>query len=482
MSRRRLAAAALLLAGASLVPLRAWAQAATGPLSVSPTNRRYFQDPTGKVVVLTGSHTWLNLNDAGTGFPPPVFNYAAHLAWLQGFHHNFIRLWRWEQSRWTAETSSDNYWFNPGVPYLRTGPGNALDGRLRYDLNQLDPAYFDRLRQRTQQAGAAGIYVAVMLFNGWSVADNGPQLNNPWKGHPFNAANNVNGVNGDSNGDGRGREVHTLGIPAVTAIEDAYVRRVVDAVNDLDNVLYEICNECNAGSQDWQYHMIDLIHAYEAQKPKRHPVGMTVEFPGGTNAELFASAAEWVSPTTDYGAGNVINTPQKVVLTDTDHICGVCDDGNWVWRSFMSGANPIFMDVYDGLNNQGVGGSGFNPNAAMFVSARRTQGQVWDYASRMPLGSMVPSPGLSSTGQAMAGGGQLLAFRQANTGNVTVNLTGIPGTLNVEWLNVNTGATTQSTSVTGGASRTLTPPAINGPAVVYLRPPVPVELMGLSVE
>ena len=30
---------------------------------------------------------------------------------------------------------------------------------------------------------------------------------------------------------------------AITALQEAYVRKVVDTVNDLDNVLYEISNE-----------------------------------------------------------------------------------------------------------------------------------------------------------------------------------------------------------------------------------------------
>ena len=36
------------------------------------------------------------------------------------------------------------------------------------------------------------------------------------------------------------------------------MRKVVDTVNDLDNVLYEISNESPGNSQDRQYHMIKL--------------------------------------------------------------------------------------------------------------------------------------------------------------------------------------------------------------------------------
>ena len=106
-----------------------------------------------------------------------------------------------------------------------------------------------------------------MLFNGWSVmAEQYPSLGNPWLGHPFNAANNINGVDGDVNHDNSGSETHTLANPAVTAYQEAYVRKVIDTVNDLDNVLYEISNESPDNSIAWQYHMIDYVKAYEATK------------------------------------------------------------------------------------------------------------------------------------------------------------------------------------------------------------------------
>src|ERR1041385_1575966 len=112
---------------------------ATGPLRVNPENGRYFTDGTMvhgkyKAVYLTGSHTWLNFQDSGGGYPPPAFDYNAYLDFMIRNNHNFFRLWTWEQSRWTAETSDNNYWFYPGAPFQRTGPGNALDGRPKFDL------------------------------------------------------------------------------------------------------------------------------------------------------------------------------------------------------------------------------------------------------------------------------------------------------------------------------------------------------------
>src|SRR5688572_1320320 len=55
-----------------------------GPLRVSASNSRYFTTPTGRVVYLTGSHTWNNLQDGGVVGSPlsGVFDYDAYLDFL----------------------------------------------------------------------------------------------------------------------------------------------------------------------------------------------------------------------------------------------------------------------------------------------------------------------------------------------------------------------------------------------------------------
>ena len=73
----------------------------------------------------------------------------------------------------------------------------------------------------------------------------------------LNVNNNINGINGDPNGDGRGIEIHTLHIPVVTELQEAYVRKVIDTVNDMDNVLYEIANESGNYFTEWQYCVIN---------------------------------------------------------------------------------------------------------------------------------------------------------------------------------------------------------------------------------
>jgi hypothetical protein len=441
------------------------ANASPGPLRVSTLNRRYFADPTGRVVYLTGSHYWKNGQDNGTTNPPAGFNNTAYLDFLQRHNHNFIRLWMWEQSRWSSETSQ-SHWFSPAL-YVRTGPGVGADGGLKFDLTRINPAYLARVRQRVIDAGARGIYVSVMLFDGWSLEHKGGFAGaNPWLGHPFNSANNINGINGDPNGDQSGRETHTLSISAVTALQDAYVRAVIDAVNDLDNVLYEISNESDGSANAWQYRMIDLIRSYEAGKPKQHPIGMTVAWPNGSNSAVLNSPADWVSMNGDISSPAVA-TGTKVSLSDTDHLCGICGDAGWPWRTFTRGHNTLLMDGYDG--SAGVGDPSYNPNDPKWDAIRRNMGYARSYAMRMDLSRAVPSGSLASSGYCLAvSGSEYLVFLPSG-GSVSVNLSAVSGTRVVEWFNPATGQTTAGAAVTGGATRTLSSP-FSGMAVLYIHP------------
>ena len=440
-----------------------------GPLRVDPANPRYFANGSGKIVYLTGSHTWANLQDAGPANPPPAFDYAAYLDFLTANHHNFFRLWAWEQSRGVPEDADGATWFSPSA-YRRTGPGNALDGGPRFDLTQFDQAYFDRMRERIVAAGSRGVYVSVMLFNGWSVGQKPSNPGNPWPGHPFHRENNVNGVDGDPNQDGNGYEVQTLAVPAITALQEAYIRKVVDTVNDLDNVLYEICNESNQGlgETEWQYHMIRYVKSYEASKPKQHPVGMTVAYPDGINADLLDGPADWISPNAEGGFKDEPPAADggKVSIVDSDHLWGEGGDREWVWKTFTRGHNVIYMDCYQALYC-----GKYPPDDPTRLSVVKNLGYTLAYAERVNLAAMTPRPDLCSTGYCLANpvarGAEYLAYLPAG-GSLTVDLSATKEGLAVEWFNPADGSTVAGEAAVGGGARSFRAP-FGGDAVLYLR-------------
>ena len=365
--------------------------AAPGPLVVSQANPRYFTvasgDTAGRAVYLTGSHIWSNFHDGmGPGSvcsdTPERMDFDEYLDFLDARGHNFIRLWRWEQ--FTSQAAGGNFHLcMTPQPWARTGPGDAKDGKPKFDLTRFDERFFDRLRERVVAAGERGIYVSVMFLEGWAIHLS-PAPDHV-EGHPFHAGNNVNGVGIESILD---YQVLPLD-PEVQEFQEAYMRQVVDTIHDLPNVLYEVANESSGGgsvdegfaaalgqsdmpqwgdSTEWQYWVIECIKRYVNERGyDTHPIGMTMQFPvkdqTRVNDPLFHSGAHWISPGYDDeifahgGHPMAPDSPQsrwledpppadgrKVVITDTDHYAPGRGDALWAWKSFIRGNHPILMD------------------------------------------------------------------------------------------------------------------------------------------
>jgi len=428
---------------------------AVGPLVISETNPRYFTAALNmdrEAIYLTGSHIWNTYADGmGPGHDcaetPEPFDYDAYLRFLKEHDHNFIRLWRWEQFKSQAAGGGFHLCMTP-QPWARTGPGNVKDGKLKYNLDTFDPAFFNRLRERVIAAGKEGIYVGVMLFDGWALHLS-PAPDNV-EGHPFHAANNVNGIGIASIVD---YQVLPLD-PRVQTLQEAYIRKVVDTLHDLPNVLWEVANESSGGgsvdrefatalglgaapawgdSTQWQYWVIEVVKKYEQQMGyDKHPIGMTMQFPvleqTKVNDPLYRSAADWISPGYDdeiftegghpmapgsppsrWYADPPANDGAKLVISDTDHYAPGQGDALWAWKSFLRGHHPILMDfgIIAGMDpaSPSTEGPGVPPYEA-YEAARYAMGDTRRFADRMNLIAMQPRGDLSSTGYALANPGQ----------------------------------------------------------------------------
>jgi len=328
------------------------------------------------------------------------------------------------------------------------------------------------MRERVVAAGERGIYVSVMLFEGFRLHLTAAPDN--IQGHPFHAANNVNGVGIRSIDD---YQVLPLD-PRVQAIQAAYIRKVVDTVHDLPNTLYEVANESSGGgfidpkfaeqikvgatdwgdSTEWQYWVIGLVKRYEEEKgyPK-HPVGMTMQFPvpdpARVNAPLFDGPADWISPGSGMGpndeqkpggdwlADPPANDGHKIVISDTDHYAPFQGDALWAWKSFLRGHNPILYDlgIMGGAKpaDPTKSGPGAPPYQA-FEAARFALGDTLRYAQEVRLAAMTPRADASSTGYALVDPGHEYLVLQPveKGGSFTVTLEA--GTYAPQWHDLST--------------------------------------------
>lgn len=444
---------------AQSLPLECGTTGIAGVLRVSSVNPRYFTNDCGKAIYLAGSHTWNNFPDMDDQYPPEnaPFDYDHYMDFLDQYNMNLVRLWVWE-TPWPDDAVSypRRVWASP-QPWLRTGPGTDYAGLPKFDLTKWNQAYFDRLRARVSQAQARGKYVDVLLFDGLEVRS----LQGKYS-HPFNGINNINGISVN----GALTNINTLTIPAITAIQEEYVRRVIDSVNDFDGIFYEICNETSATfATPWQYHMIQYVRQYESTKPKQHLVGMSYQA-DGVDADLFNSGADWISPGIE---NNYLNDPpanngSKIIINDSDHLGGSSvGSRSWVWKCFTRGLHVLFMDRYDlpwSITNGPI------PNA---LEIRQAMGNTVTFSQRMDLLHTTPSGSLSSTGYALANASECLVYSTSSS-SFTVNLQSYAGQLQVEWFSPLAQQTVMAGTVSGGATRTFQPP-FSGDAVLYLAPP-----------
>ena len=464
--------------------------AISGPLRQSK-NPNYFEDATGTPLVLCGSHTWNTLQDWGTDGTTRPLDFDAFVRFLTTHGHNFTLLWSTELPRFhglpTTETSPPDFSVDP-FPWMRTGPGLATDGRPKFDLTKFNQAYFDRLRTRVQALNTAGIYAGVYLFTGeWLAA-----FRCPVDGYPFSGPNNINGVDDGYRGGPRESAIGAVSMTAPNAIsmtQDAYVRKTIDTLNDLPNVLWIVSEEAPTESTWWNNHLISLVRAYEKSKRYQHPIGYGSLGGHPQDPVLYNSDADWVapwawvSPSKSAGTGS---PTVKVNINDSDHsYFGMWNDTpqknrNYIWENFANGNQVVFMDPYlvyyprqrRNLCLDPVNGIGSKPDPR-YENFRDNLGHLVRYSRKLNLANVTAMSTLSSTKFCLAQtpdtGAEYLVYAP-NGGPFTLDLSAMPDSrmLSVEWFNPATGTTIPRGAIPAGSrSQSFTPP-FSGDAVLYV--------------
>lgn len=155
------------------------------------------------------------------------------------------------------------------APFKRTGPGLAADGQLRYDLDQPNPEFYERLHQFLTLASDLGINVEITLLSN-------TYTDSVWALHPFHPANNLCNFKDISWPDYTSTRHAEL-----FSRQCAYVRRIVEETNHYDNILYEVCNEPGGNSESgptieevdaWQQAIAQVIRETERTLPYQHLV------------------------------------------------------------------------------------------------------------------------------------------------------------------------------------------------------------------
>ena len=257
------------------------------PIRLHPENPHYFEYRGKPLILITSAEHYGALINLG-------FDYTKYLETLRAEGMNYTRIF---MGAYVENPESFGIKFNtlaPArnkliVPWKRSDTPGYIHGGNKFDLDQWDEAYFERLKDFVQKAAEQNIIVEITPFSSIYRDDY-------WTYSPFYPDNNINGTKAEDR-----KKLQTL--PANThnllPYQERYVRKLAQELNEFDNIFFEIQNEpwadnedrvmdllpqnltekkkwtsyvhlATQGALDWQQHIADIIREEEAQLPKQH--------------------------------------------------------------------------------------------------------------------------------------------------------------------------------------------------------------------
>ena len=234
-------------------------------LSLLPENPRYFQfrgKPT--LLITSGEHYGMLMNKA--------FDYNLYLKTLAQYGLNLTRVFSGAYVENPTAFNISNNTLAPDslhymAPWIRSDEQGYQGGGNKFDLSVWNPAYFERLHSMFKKASEEGVIIEFVFFC--------PMYNEDlWNICPMNAQNNIQGI-----GTAHFEDVYRLNKDShLLVIQENLVRKIVQELNEYDNLYYEICNEPYFGGvqMDWQHHITDIIVQTEKNLPNKHLISVNV--------------------------------------------------------------------------------------------------------------------------------------------------------------------------------------------------------------
>ena len=155
----------------------------TAPIHIHPENPKLFEFKGKPVVLLCATEHYGAVMNRPFDFDKYLADAADKKQTLTRLFLLFRELQNAMNPYSTCKPESPDYI----SPFVRTGPENALDGLPKYDLDEYNPEFFNRLHRFLSLASEYGIVVEVVLFSNTYA----PQI---WSLNPLNRSNNINDV------------------------------------------------------------------------------------------------------------------------------------------------------------------------------------------------------------------------------------------------------------------------------------------------
>ncbi|CAN5189697.1 hypothetical protein BH23BAC1_BH23BAC1_39770 [soil metagenome] len=269
---------------------------ATSPIQLHPENGRYFLfrgDPT--ILISSAEHYGAAIN--------MDFDYVPYLEELASKDLNYTRIFAGSYVEDPGAFNIEKNTLAPKegrfiAPWSRSSTPGYDNGGNKFDLDQWDQQYFDRLTNFVSKAGENGIVVEMTFFSSL-YGDEG------WKSSPLNKNNNINSTDSVHR-----LKVHTMENGNILSYQEKMVRKIVNELNNFDNVIFEIQNEpwaddgvkanlelrsgtkdeddaslqdwqkkvdiANDASLEWQRKISSIIVDEESRLPQKHLIAQNI--------------------------------------------------------------------------------------------------------------------------------------------------------------------------------------------------------------
>ena len=250
--------------------------AVRAPLRLHPENPHYFSWRGKPTVLITSAEHYgalINLD----------FDFPTYLRTLDAEKMNLTRVFTgaYVEPAGAFNISSNTLAPRAGrfiAPWARSDQPGYPNGGNKFDLSKWNEEYFKRLHAFMREASKRGVVVEMTLFCPF-------YEDSQWDLSPQNAKNNINGV-----GEVARTNVYTTDKNGgLLAIHDALVRKLVNELNEYDNLYYEICNEPYFGgvTMDWQHHIADVIVKAQRLLPNQHLISFFLKCCGWLFSTIF---------------------------------------------------------------------------------------------------------------------------------------------------------------------------------------------------
>lgn len=447
-----------------------------------PRDSRYLEFNGKPTILITSAEHYgavLNLD----------FDYDRYLATLAVDGLNYTRVFTGSYVERSSSFGIENNSLAPAKgrlisPWARSDQPGYVNGGNRFDLNQWDSRYFERLKDFVSKASERGIVVEVTLFS--STYQDGY-----WEYSPLYPKNNINLKEPIDR-----LTLHTLDNGPMLAVQEKLARKLVRELNGHNNVFFEIQNEpyadrpvsvapinpylldwkkewmnrvdlADQASLDWQNRIASFIVDEESRLPVRHLIAQNFcnfQYPVSNLDEnvriLNFHYAYPEAVALNYGYG-------RVMSFDESGFSGSGDDAyrRQAWRFILAGGsifNSLDYSFYPGAEdgsgkNRAPGGG--SPTLRKQLGILKRFIEDFDFLRMGPDSRAVRlSPGCRC--EVLANRGREFAVYVEGESECPVTLNLYPGEWHVDWVDTRTGeiATGKDISTDGRPFRLESPP------------------------